>query len=91
MIEFFQKALLFGFLALNLVAFCVCAWDKFCAKTGRWRVPERTLMTFAAAFGSVGILLGMLAFHHKVRKPKFYLGVPALLILQVVLLVWIIA
>ena len=73
-------------LAVNLAAFLLFGLDKWKAKNHRWRVPERTLLLFAAAGGSAGALLGMYLFHHKTNKPKFYLGVPAILALQVILL-----
>ena len=73
-------------LAVNLAAFLLFGLDKWKAKNHRWRVPERTLLLFAAAGGSAGALLGMYLFHHKTNKPKFYLGVPAILALQVLLL-----
>lgn len=72
--------------AVNLIAFLVCGWDKLCARKGWWRIPERVLIGFAACLGSPGILLGMVVFHHKTRKPKFSYGVPAILVAQVVLL-----
>lgn len=54
-----------------------------CLSIGRVRhalsLYDRVLMGFAAAFGSVGLLMSMAVFHHKVRKPKFRYGVPALL------------
>lgn len=80
-----EKILYIGCAVINLAAFVVCGWDKLCAKLGLWRVPERVLMGFAAVFGSVGMLLGMLVFRHKVRKPKFVYGVPALLAVQIAL------
>ena len=73
-------------LAVNLAAFLLFGLDKWKAKNHRWCVPERTLLLFAAAGGSAGALLGMYLFHHKTNKPKFYLGVPAILALQVLLL-----
>ena len=68
---------------INLVALAVCGWDKFCAVRHRWRVPERTLLLLAAVGGSVGMLAGMILFHHKVSKKKFILGVPLILALQI--------
>lgn len=52
--------------------------DKWKAKSGAWRIPERTLLLTALAGGSVGALAGMLLFHHKTRKPKFMIGVPVM-------------
>lgn len=68
---------------INGIALVVCGWDKFCAIRHRWRVPERTLLLLAAVGGSVGMLLGMILFHHKVSKKKFILGVPLMLALQI--------
>lgn len=45
-------------------------------------------MTIAALGGSVGSLLGMYTFRHKTRHPKFTVGIPVVLALQIGLLVW---
>lgn len=75
--------LLYYLAVINGIALVVCGWDKFCAIRHRWRVPERTLLLLAAVGGSVGMLLGMILFHHKVSKKKFILGVPLMLTLQI--------
>ncbi len=75
--------LLYYLAVINGIALVVCGWDKFCAIRHRWRVPERTLLLLAAVGGSVGMLLGMILFHHKVSKKKFILGVPLILALQI--------
>lgn len=79
------KLILYYLLAANLAAFCLCGWDKRCARRGAWRIPERTLLLSALLGGSIGFLCGMKLFHHKTRKPKFKFGVPAILIAQLVL------
>ena len=48
------------------------------------RVPERTLFLLSAIGGSVGALLGMKAFHHKTLHRSFRIGVPVILILQII-------
>ncbi len=73
--------------ALGLIFMLV---DKKKAQRGAWRIPEATLMLLAALGGSIGSLFGMYWFRHKTKHPKFYLGVPAILILQIALAVfWI--
>ena len=54
---------------------------------------EDRLLLLAAVGGSVGALIGMLLFRHKIRKPKFFLGVPVILGLQLALFfaVWLLA
>ena len=80
-----HSRLLVVFLLLNLVSFLLFGLDKWKAMHGRWRIPESTLLLSAALGGSTGAFLGMKMFHHKTRKAKFYLGVPALWIIQVIL------
>lgn len=85
-----MKSLLIGYLLIiNAVSFLLMLADKRRAKKHRWRIPESTLLLSAALGGSIGCLLGMYAIRHKTRKPKFYLGVPAILIAQVALAVMI--
>lgn len=71
---------------INLAVLIFYGIDKAKAVKKAWRIPERTLILLAV-FGPVGALLGMLIFRHKIRKPKFYLGVPAILIVEGIL-VW---
>ena len=67
---------------INIVAFVLIALDKQYARRHRRRIPEATLLSVAAFGGAPLTLLAMYLFHHKTRKPKFYIGVPCLLILQ---------
>lgn len=60
----------------NLIAFLVMGLDKRKAKKGKNRISESTLLLIAFAMGSIGILSGMLVWHHKTRKVKFLIGVP---------------
>ena len=78
-------------LLINAAAFVLMLVDKIKAKKNRWRIPERTLIGSAMLGGSIGALLGMYTFRHKTRHPKFTLGVPAILIAQIALTVFLIA
>ena len=73
---------------INAAGFLVMTVDKQYAKKKMWRIPERTLMNLALLGGSAGVLLAMYTVRHKTRHPKFYIGVPAILLCQVVLLLW---
>ena len=68
---------------VNLTAFCMYGADKAKAKGGKWRISESALLTVAVIGGSIGAILGMRVFHHKTKKKKFYLGLPAILAVQV--------
>ena len=78
-------------LLINAAAFVLMLVDKIKAKKNRWRIPERTLIGSAVLGGSIGTLLGMYTFRHKTRHLKFTLGVPAILIAQIALTVFLIA
>lgn len=72
--------------AVNVVTFFIYGLDKSKAKAGWWRIPEANLIFLAVLGGSVGALAGMRFFHHKTRKPKFYIGIPAILLIQIILI-----
>lgn len=73
--------------ALNLVSFGLMAYDKRCAKAGKWRVPEKTLFLATACFGGLGGVLGMVLCHHKTKHWYFKVFFPVLLVVQLVILV----
>lgn len=71
---------------INMLTFCVYGIDKRKAIRKQWRVPERTLLFLAVIGGSIGALAGMQVFRHKTRHLKFKLGVPGILVVQVIIL-----
>ena len=74
---------------VNVIAFLMYGLDKWKAKKGMRRIQEKTLLGMAAIGGSVGAFAGMQVFRHKIRKPKFYLGVPLIFILQAGIAIYI--
>ena len=72
-------------LAINILAFCVMGFDKQKARKGVWRITESTLFTLAILGGSIGDLLGMWIFRHKTKQLKFVIGMPFILIIQLVI------
>lgn len=85
-----MKLVLICLLLINAAGLLVMLADKEKARKNLWRIPEATLLTVAALGGSIGVLAGMYLFHHKTRKPKFFIGVPLILTVQLiaVLLLW---
>lgn len=69
---------------INVIAFLMYGLDKQKAKRRQWRIPEATLLGVAVIGGSIGAFLGMQVFHHKTKKPKFYIGVPMIFVLQII-------
>lgn len=86
-----QQVLTWYLLFVNIVAFAAYGIDKRKAIKQKWRISEATLLILAAIGGSIGALTGMHVFHHKTRKLKFKAGVPAILLLQAGLLIWLAA
>ncbi len=56
---------------INIITFLIYGYDKFQAKRGGWRVPEKVLHGLALAGGFIGGWIGRAVFHHKTRKPIF--------------------
>lgn len=82
-------SLLIYLVTINAAGFLIMLADKEKAKKHLWRIPEATLLTVAALGGSIGSLAGMKVFHHKTKKPKFYIGIPVILVLQILLWVFL--
>lgn len=82
---FLIKAALVWLAALNLIAFTLMGLDKWKARRGAWRIPEKTLFLAALLGGALGGTVGMHLFHHKTRHWYFRFGFPILLVLQLLL------
>ena len=71
--------------AVNITAFLLYGADKRKAVRHQWRVPERVLIGIALIGGSLGALAGMRIFRHKTKHPKFFIGVPLMIVIQAVI------
>lgn len=78
------------FAAVNLAGFTAMGVDKHRAKKRAWRIPESTLFILALFGGSLGTTMGMHLFHHKTRHWYFLYGMPAILIIQIMLVLLLI-
>lgn len=74
---------------VNIVGFAMMGIDKQKAIRGAWRIPEASLFFSAIIGGSLGCILGMQRFRHKTRHWYFQYGMPAILILQIIILILI--
>ena len=72
-------------LLINLITYFTYAADKTKARQHKWRIPERTLILLAILGGSPAALLAMYHYHHKTRHLKFKLGIPIILIIQIII------
>lgn len=75
---------------INLITVIVTIYDKLCAVKRRWRVKESTLLLLSALGGSISMYITMLLIRHKTRHIKFMLGIPLILIVQLIIafLIW---
>lgn len=72
---------------MNLVGFLSMLIDKKKAERGSWRIKESTLLIIAVLGGSIGSIAGMYTFRHKTQKPRFYVGLPIIIVLQILIIV----
>lgn len=72
------------FIVMNIIGLLIMWIDKLKAKKNAWRIAENTLLFICLLGGSVGLWLGMYMFHHKTKHSKFVVGVPMIIIVQVI-------
>lgn len=77
-------------IVINLITFFVFGVDKWKAKRKESyasvrRVSEKTLFLLSILGGSVGALLGMRLWHHKTLHTTFRIGIPLILLLQLLI------
>ena len=88
---------------INVVTFFMYGIDKWKAKKSKWRLREAALLGLAVLGGSIGAWLGMKVWHHKTQHKggnrdidnivggyQFKYGVPAIIIIQLALIVYFI-
>jgi uncharacterized membrane protein YsdA (DUF1294 family) len=79
-------------IALNMIAYAVMCFDKYRSKRGGRRIPENTLWMMALVFGAAGIYAAMKApLYHKAAKPGFRIGIPLLIVFNVLAIGFLIA
>lgn len=72
---------------VNLITCILYGIDKLKAMAGWRRTPEKVLLGFALAGGSLGAFAGMQIFRHKTRHMKFQICVPLFMVIHIVLLI----
>lgn len=81
-----MKFLIIYLIIINIIALIVTVRDKLAAMGGKWRVKESTLILIAALGGSPTMYLTMLIIRHKTRKPKFMVGIPLILTVELIVI-----
>lgn len=80
-----EKYILIYFLIISLITAIITFYDKKAAK--KWpkkRVPEKVLFALGLCGGSLAELITMLTIRHKTKHLKFMIGLPVILVIQIV-------
>jgi len=72
---------------INIISFIIMGLDKLFAIKNKRRISENTLLFLSIIGGVFGTTLGMIIFKHKIRKPKFLILIPIILILTIYLII----
>ena len=78
------------FLAVSLITAVVTSIDKYKAKKGVFRISEATLFTLAAIGGALSEYLTMRLIRHKTLHKRFMIGLPLIIILQIIAIICLI-
>ena len=82
------KEVLLYLFVINLLGFFAMGIDKHKAKMGNWRIPENTLFGFCFLGGGIGTIAGIYTFRHKTKKKKFTIGMPLVVVLQILIFIY---
>ena len=85
---FTLKNIIIYLIAINIIGFFAMWIDKRKAKKGSWRIKEKTLFMITLLGGGIGTISGMYTFRHKTQKMGFVIGFPAILILEIVTIIY---
>ena len=80
-----MKWICLALLIVNVLSVLLTVCDKLCAGKRARRIPEQTLFLLAALGGAAAMYLTMLLFRHKTKHKRFMLGLPLIILLQLVL------
>ncbi|MBP1947743.1 DUF1294 domain-containing protein [Virgibacillus litoralis] len=76
-------------ISVNAIAYILMGIDKQKAIRHKYRIPERTFWGLAILGGAVGALLGMKRYRHKTKHRLFTLGMPSLIVIHIILIVYL--
>ena len=79
-----HSSLILYLVIINVITFVIYGVDKYKAIRQEWRIRESTLLGLALIGGSIGGWIAMYIFHHKTKKVKFFVGIPVILAIQIV-------
>ena len=78
-----MNTFIYYIILINFTGFSIMGIDKYKAIKNHWRIKEKSLFLIALALGGIGILIGMITFHHKTKKKKFKYGIPFIILINI--------
>ena len=73
---------------INIVGLLSMYLDKYFAKNNMYRISEKNLFFIAIIGGSIGSIIGMYQFRHKTKHKQFTTGLPFIIFIQIVILIY---
>lgn len=86
---FCPMIMIYILLVINLFTFIIFGWDKRLSIKHKRRIPESTLLGVTFVGGTLGSVLGMLIFRHKISKKSFLLKFALVVLVQAGLIYWL--
>jgi uncharacterized membrane protein YsdA (DUF1294 family) len=77
------------YLIASVFSYYLYAKDKKAARSGMWRVPEKTLHLSSLLFGWPGSIVAQRTLRHKTQKSRFQIVFFIMLSLNLCLLLWL--
>lgn len=81
--------ILYYLIFINLIGFIAFGIDKRRAIQHKWRIKEKVLFTLALLGGGIGCFIGIWVFHHKTRHKTFTLGIPVIILLEALCIIFL--
>lgn len=82
--------ILIGYIIIiNIISFFIMLYDKRQAIYHNFRISEKTIFIVSLLLGGIGTYVGMYVFRHKTKHLKFTIGIPIVIILNIISIFYI--
>lgn len=85
-----KNLIIIYFFTINLFTFLIMGIDKYKAIKNKWRIKEKTIFLMSLVGGSIGTYMGMKRFRHKTKKKIFTIGIPIIILINIVCIILLI-
>ncbi len=75
---------------ISIITVIITVKDKSAAQSGKWRIPEARLFTYAFLGGALAELITMKLIRHKTKHLRFMIGLPVIIIIHIAIIVFIV-